>query len=217
MTDKPKVKKKKKRAEHDFYPTPEWCTTRFVESFDISGTYFLEPCVGNGAIIKALSKHNKTMSWHANDIPEQQINFEKHLSEIDSISSVTWKSFLDLKRTDVINQPDMIITNPPFSIAFDIIKHAMKEFGTNHICMLLRLNFLGSAERSAFFRENMPDVYVLPNRPSFDGEGSDTIEYAWFVWTKKDNESYACPKGTLVLLADTDKAQRKREKPSKIA
>ena len=28
-----------------------------------------------------------------------------------------------------------------------------------------------------------PDLYVLPNRPSFTKNGNtDSIEYAWFVW-----------------------------------
>ena len=29
----------------------------------------------------------------------------------------------------------------------------------------------------------MPDVYQLPKRPSFTGDGSpDAAEYSWFVW-----------------------------------
>jgi len=33
--------------------------------------------------------------------------------------------------------------------------------------MLLRLNFLASQQRFAFWRANPPGVYVLPRRPSF--------------------------------------------------
>ena len=31
-------------------------------------------------------------------------------------------------------------------------------------------------------RAKPPDVFVLPDRPSFTGEGSDSADYAWFVW-----------------------------------
>lgn len=50
------------------------------------------------------------------------------------------------------------------------------------MAILLRLNFLGTEGRSAFMREHAPDVYVLPNRPSFTGTKTDSIEYVWFVW-----------------------------------
>ncbi len=46
------------------------------------------------------------------------------------------------------------------------------------VAFLLRLNFLGADERSDFWREYPPDIYVLPNRPSF------------FVFTK---DEYICP------------------------
>jgi hypothetical protein len=56
---------------------------------------------------------------------------------------------------------------------------------SEHVIMLLRLNFLASEERSEFMQRTRPDVYVLPNRPSFVLAGkTDSIEYAWFHWHK---------------------------------
>jgi hypothetical protein len=63
---------------------------------------------------------------------------------------------------------DVIITNPPFSLGFEVAKKAVTE--ASHVVLLLRLNFLGSGTksgRSDWLRMNPPDVYVLPNRPSF--------------------------------------------------
>lgn len=54
------------------------------------------------------------------------------------------------------------------------------------VCMLLRVNFLGSQKRAAWMRANTPSVYVLPKRPSFKSDGkTDATEYAWFLWDGK--------------------------------
>ncbi len=75
---------------------------------------------------------------------------------------------------------DVALGNPPFSLAQEFVEESMRVADT--VVMLLRLNFIGSAGRSAFMQKHTPDVYVLPDRPSFDGRGTDSIEYAWFVW-----------------------------------
>ena len=51
-----------------------------------------------------------------------------------------------------VKNPDIIITNPPFSHAVRIIKRALKYVdGQGFVIMLLRLNFFGSQEREKFF------------------------------------------------------------------
>lgn len=79
--------------------------------------------------------------------------------------------------------PDVLITNPPFSLAIEFIEHSMRLFPGAYLAFLLRLNFLGAQARSAFWRRHAPDVYVMPKRPSFTPDGkTDSTEYAWFVW-----------------------------------
>ena len=75
--------------------------------------------------------------------------------------------------------------------------------------MLLRLNFLGSQERSDYLREHMPDIYVIPNRPSFTGGKTDSIEYAWFVWSKY-NDYGKNSSGKIVILETTPANIRKK-------
>jgi hypothetical protein len=72
------------------------------------------------------------------------------------------------------------ITNPPFRLAQEFIDAALAC--ADHVVMLLRLNYLASKGRWPFMSRHTPDVYVLPNRPSFTGGKTDSIEYAWFVW-----------------------------------
>jgi len=84
---------------------------------------------------------------------------------------------------------DLIITNPPFSLAMEFIEKSFqwRKSDKSIVAMLLRLNFLGSKKRASWLRQHTPSVYVSPKRPSFalnkDGKrGTDSIEYAWFVW-----------------------------------
>jgi len=71
--------------------------------------------------------------------------------------------------------------------------------------MLLRLNFLASERRQEWMKTDTPDVYVLPNRPSFRGKGSDATEYAWFVW-----DTFST--GRIFILDLTSKTVRQVEK-----
>jgi hypothetical protein len=72
------------------------------------------------------------------------------------------------------------IGNPPFGLALEFIEEQLRC--ADVVVNLLRLNFLGSQARAEFHRANRADVFVLPDRPSFTGKGTDSIEYAWFVW-----------------------------------
>jgi hypothetical protein len=97
-------------------------------------------------------------------------------------------SYLDLP---LKNEFDMIITNPPFNIALDIIKKALDDVREGGwVIMLLRLNFLGSKSRKLFWDNHMPhSVYVHHQRMSFTSDGgTDSIEYAHFCW-RKDSTS----------------------------
>jgi len=98
---------------------------------------------------------------------------------------------------------DVCITNPPFSLAMPFITTAFEH--AKMVVMLLRLNFIGSEKRADFMRTYAPDIYTLPNRPPFRGDGkTDSIEYGWFVW----NEPRARPHGLIRVLNSTSKVER---------
>ena len=74
-----------------------------------------------------------------------------------------------------------ILTNPPFSLAFDFCRHARKH--SVETMFLLRLNFLASQHRYDWFCKNEPSaLFVLSDRPDFTGGGGDACDYAWFYW-----------------------------------
>jgi len=78
------------------------------------------------------------------------------------------------------------ITNPPFALAMGVIKATLELLPpTGYLALLLRLNFMGSEERSAFMRAQPPQrLYVHSKRISFIGGAMDSVEYAHFVWQK---------------------------------
>ena len=85
--------------------------------------------------------------------------------------------------TTPFEKVDLILTNPPFSLAQEFIEKAIKEADT--VIMLLRLNYLGSQKRNIFWNKFPPTaLHVLSKRPSFTGSGTDATEYAWFIWDK---------------------------------
>jgi hypothetical protein len=88
---------------------------------------------------------------------------------------------------------DVAITNPPFNLALPIINKCLSEVRRGGlVIMLLRLNFFGSQERSAWFKDHMPAAtYVHSKRMRFaDTSGTDSIEYMHAVWVVGQSPSY---------------------------
>lgn len=102
---------------------------------------------------------------------------------------------------------EVAVGNPPFSLAQEFILESLKY--CDNVLMLLRLNYLGTIERAPWMAKHTPDIYVLPDRPSFTGWGTDSIEYAWFHWRSSELER---SEGKLVMLSLTEKGVRAEEK-----
>lgn len=140
----------------DFYPTPAWC----YENLDIDWTQFRsahEPCRGDGRIQGFLQSQN---------IPTT------HSEITQGLDFFEWSDTTDL-----------ILTNPPFSLAQQFIDYSLPRAST--VIMLLRINFLGSVSRHDWWNSNKPDaLHILSKRPSFTGTGVDSIDYAWYMWDK---------------------------------
>ena len=93
----------------------------------------------------------------------------------------------DYLKLDLDFKPHIIITNPPFNLALEIIKKALDDVEDDgYVIMLLRLNFLETKARKDFFDEYMPEyIYVHHKRMSFvEGKGTDSVAYAHYVWRK---------------------------------
>ena len=90
--------------------------------------------------------------------------------------------------------PGTIITNPPFSIAKQIIEHCF-ELADEHteIIMLLRLGWLETQDRYSFWRKHSNvSLITLRDRPKFIGNGTDFAAYGWFIWSNRQQFIMPC-------------------------
>jgi hypothetical protein len=79
---------------------------------------------------------------------------------------------------------DAIITNPPFNISEQFIRHAITQAPI--VAMVLKSQYWHAAKRKALFAQH-PPAYILPLtwRPDFMGGergGAPTMEVHWTVW-----------------------------------
>ena len=199
------------RSPSDNYPTPKWCVHRFlkeyiprVQSLTSGASRWLEPGAGEGNLVRAVNEYwpEGQYHWHLCEIRE---SCKPILENLGKVERVTIGSFLDYPEDpeDIDGGYDVSISNPPFSIAMEFIEKSMEIASST--AMLQRLNFVGSAKRHEFMKKHKPDIYVIPNRPSFKATGeTDSIEYAWFVFD-------AFSKGRWELLDLTPVDVRKAE------
>ena len=185
---------KRKRAEHDAYYTPDWPIRRFVlavhaeleQLLDDRTARLLEPCAGDGAIIRTVSElvHGaERTSWLANDA-----NFgacaQLRAQGIFTTHGAALKLSTDLGIHDA--HIAVAITNPPYhgNFPLKLVRHLMtQERPPAFFAMLCRITLLETPARAKFFREFPPHVYVLPERVSYTGDGqSDNAGAAWFVF-----------------------------------
>jgi len=182
------------RNRDDFYPTPKWCVDRLVEEVALPGSRWLEPCIGDGAIVRALPNE----AWSGCDI-----------REVTNDTVPVFQADAATLSDDFLRRFDTIVTNPPFLLFFPIMRRLVEGAPRADVALLGRLNLLGSGVRdgrSAWLRSHMPDVYVLPNRPSFTTDGgTDATEYAWFHWAGYRHRNGA---GSVKILAETPKGER---------
>lgn len=163
-----RVKQTNEANPHDFFPTPPGVTRAFVEACPLPDGLWCEPAVGDGAIISAVGAREAWATFDIRDVPAPALSsYHEPCSD-----------FLQLDET---LRFDVIITNPPFSLAEEFVRKALKH--ADHVVMLLRLAFLESRRRELFHADHPSDVYVLSRRPSFMANGAtDSCAYGWFVW-----------------------------------
>lgn len=177
------------RKPYDFYITPEYAIRSAVEGITLPVGRWVEPCAGNGQIIRTVNAMKPGIEWTAIDVREE---CRSDLEALLPKQQVTIADFLNC----TLDGPefDVAITNPPYGLALEVIGRAMMM--ARYVVVLTRLNFLGSQKRAAFMQAYPPDVYGLPRRPSFTKGGTDATEYAWLVWPPERSRAH----GTFQVL-----------------
>ena len=204
-----------RRQPSDLYETPSWCINRFLDGYfkeiipffpesDLSdvGAHLAEPCCASGKIIDAVERwfveHSlpRPTSWSLHELNEELVPIGRTVRIGDFLTSECVRESVSL-----------VVTNPPYSLAEEFLRHSRKLYPNADISFLLRVGFLTSEKRDPLFQElGTPDLYVLPNRPSYVKVGSsstDSCDYAWFVWPSTPRSD-----GKLVRLALTSEEER---------
>ena len=166
------------RVEDDFYATPLSATKAIFEREPMDGLIW-EPACGDGAISKFLIEQGKTV------ISSDLVDRGYGIAPID---------FLTIDPTEKEFNHDVIITNPPFSLAQQFIEKAL-SFDNTKVIMFCKIQLLeGKARKEMFLNSPLKCVYVfserqnpLRNGQEYDENGkkwSSTMCFAWFVWDK---------------------------------
>jgi hypothetical protein len=184
----------------DYYVTPRDCIRNFLGNWleDLQSNlkddilmvgerpdraYWLDPCAGGDEkhcmsypdVIKSEFDPNVLTTMDIRENSPAEIKGDYLLTEIEK------------------NYYDVIITNPPFNIAREIIEKALEDVKVGgYVVMLLRLNFFGSKQRFDFWEKQLPVwAYVHHRRMSFtDDNKTDSIEYMHAVWQKGNKPKY---------------------------
>jgi hypothetical protein len=158
------------RKKSDTYETPYSMTQQLLDAHPIpKDSLIVEPACGNYAIIEVLNK-----------------NGYKFPCFYDLAQG---KDFLEETRSF-----DIVLTNPPFSLAYEFIMKA-KQIAQESIIMLLPLSYLHGKSRhdNIWTDKEFPlrYVYVFTRYPMLgdplreDGKyKTGMMVYAWYVWEK---------------------------------
>jgi len=185
------------RDPDDAYLTPPWCVHRLLEALELPGGLWLEPSAGEGNIMRAVAEVRDDVVWHAVEYRNKCIH---RLDAVPSCHTAVEGNFLAIVPGPPNPRYAACVGNPPYVRALQHVQHAMRFAPL--VVMLLRLNWLASDKRAKWMRANTPSLFVLPDRPSFTGEGGDATDYAWMVWGLP-------PPATVTILGRTPLAERK--------
>lgn len=177
------------RAEGDSYQTPLELTNFLVKKLladgflsDAEEPRILEPSAGDGNFIESLATLATPSVLVGNEpelTDERRARYERHGAE-------AWSHRFEHLVLGKGGTPwSAVIGNPPYSSAEPHIRKAMsiaaKKGGV--VAFLLRLAFLESRGRAAFWRDHpCRKIYALSERPSFTGGKTDSSAYGFFVW-----------------------------------
>jgi hypothetical protein len=172
-----------KRVENDFYPTEARLTNLILRECRDIPDLILEPCAGRRDISKILQASGReVMSTDLVDPDGEHLDATKRDYWIKRSAALAAASNPDCRNWATV-------TNPPFSLAPQILSHAL-DFSPWGVAMLLRLSFLEPTKNRAEILQKHADnlMLVMPvsPRPRFraDSSGCDSVTVAWFVWQR---------------------------------
>ena len=158
------------RKERDLYETPEWVTGALCGELLGRMQIVWEPAAGTGKMQRALEAAGFRVL--ASDIEPRE-----HIEPADFLSA-------NAAPEDVT----AIITNPPYALAENFVRHALDLMRPRHgiVAMLLRVDWDSAKTRRDLFADHPAfamKLTLLDRIQWFEGGGSSPSEnHAWFAW-----------------------------------
>jgi hypothetical protein len=190
----------------DDFPTPPWATRALIEHVvaskaSLGSMTCLEPACGRGHMSVALA-----------DYFREVVSYDVFDYGFGGVADF-------LKTKHEARSFDWVITNPPFRLGEDFIKHSMK-IARHGVAMLTRTVFIESVGRyERLFKSNPPSSFaqfverVPMVKGRVDKKASTATGYGWLVWEKKrpaKSQLVWIPPCRKVLERDGDYQQAQR-------
>lgn len=171
-----------KDRKDDLYETPDVAVHVLLKHEATLGQHVWEPACGPGAIVRVLRGAGKTVT--ATDL----VNYGCP----DSEAGVDF-----LMETRAPAGVQSIVTNPPFKLADEFVRHGLTLVPT--VVMLLRLAYLEGACRQDLHSKHLERVWLgverLPqmHRHGWDGpkQSNSGRAFAWFVFRRDKGQQPA--------------------------
>ncbi len=176
------------RSALDFYATPQALASAICLRIAkvLSPGLVVEPSAGCGPFVRAARNTWPNARVVAVDVDEGK----SKVLEAAGAHFIILEDWKLVAAHDIIvaiaerASPVLVVGNPPYREAEEHIQAALSWMSPgDELFFLLRINFLGSRSRLAFWA-GTPLVEMMPvvPRPSFTVRGADATEYAVFRW-----------------------------------
>jgi hypothetical protein len=165
------VPDKANRHKDDWYATPASGTAALLRHEGFAGRVW-EPACGDGAMSRVLAGHG--LDVYSTDLVDRGFG----------------EGAVDFLMERDGHGCSAIITNPPFKLAEEFVRHGLDL--VDKVAVLLRLQFLEGMKRQSLFTEQpFKKVLVFSDRlPMWPGgveppgQGGRMVAFAWFIWDR---------------------------------
>lgn len=165
----------------NFFPTPPWAVRGFIELVlcklipiaQMKQMRAHECCAGEGHMAETMRRYFGEV--YASDVFDYGVGYD-----VEDILD----PYVPLERRDVL------MTNPPFPIAMEIVLRALKARIPN-VFVVCRSNWIEGIDRYQSLFEKRPPTFIAPYvervpmvEGRYDAGASSATSYSWFGWVQ---------------------------------
>lgn len=175
-------------ATEAYYSRPEyvWPLVEYLSQLPVpmGNDYIVEPCVGGGALVDGLSRYLEDVERFmlTGDVRDVSADWCGNWLERPK----HWRWNRDVRH--LLDQAWLVATNPPFSLARQVVEASWKHCPGALVAILQRASWYEPTEdRGAWLREYNPDQVTIGRCEFFRPDGSsagkgDSTSYTWYVF-----------------------------------